>query len=309
MNSIEVNDLHFSYAKEEALKGVNLSVRSGIITGILGPNGSGKSTLFKVLSTQVKPHKGKVEVFGLDVTKNPAEVRSKIGICFQSPSLDPHMSIEENLNLHGRLMGLGTDALVKRIQWGLDFFGLSARRKDRVKILSGGLARRAELIKVLLSEPEIMLLDEPTSGLDPGSRLDLWTELKKLVKEKSMTLVVTTHMMEEADFCEELVFISDGQIRGQGSPDLLKKNFGAEVLTFKFNADSDAQNALAKIKTLAGGEDRVRKTELQIRWETPRSKEMSTLVLENWGPQINEFTWGRPSLSDVYFQKTGRSLS
>jgi ABC-2 type transport system ATP-binding protein len=316
--ALEARDLHFSYKpapkrrgarasaspSSEVLKGLSFQVAFGRITGLLGPNGSGKSTSFKILSTQLLPSRGEAFVCGQSVAKDAASARAHLGVTFQSPSLDPILSIQENLAIHAALMGLSKSDAKARIEQRLRELSIWDRRDSRVKELSGGLARRAELAKTLLADPKVLLLDEPTTGLDPSSRREFWKLLRSLVSPKT-AILVTTHLMEEAELCDELLFISDGRVAAQGSPESLKADFGAEVLMLE-GADLNALQD--RVSRLLGAEARVSIQGHGLRVEGARlGLRLESLRLE-LGDSLSGFQWSRGTLADIYLRKTGKEL-
>lgn len=318
-SAICVRDLHYSYSSRsvarrdkgpiasgpsEVLKGLNFDVSFGKITGLLGPNGSGKSTAFKILSTQLIAPTGHVEICGLQVRQEPEKVRSVLGVTFQSPSLDPVLSVLENLEIHAALMGLNTKESSERIDKRLSQLGLADRAHTRVSELSGGLARRAELAKTLLNEPKVLLLDEPTTGLDPASRRDFWKILRDFVSPER-AIFVTTHLMEEAELCDELIFISEGLISGAGSPSELKNEFEKDVVFLESDQLEKLRELL--VKELHDNES-CQMLSHGLRVETLRARELLAMVQDKWIGILKGFSWSRGTLSDVYFNKTGKVL-
>ena len=196
---IEISDLRHRYGEREALRGVTFEVAGGEIFAMLGPNGGGKTTLFKILSTLMRPVSGAVRVLGHDLAREAAAVRPRLGVVFQNPGLDAKLTVAENLVHHGHLYGLGGASLRERVKQVLVELDLTERADDRVETLSGGLARRTELARGLLHAPELLLLDEPSTGLDPGARRDFSHHLRGLRDRAGVTVVLTTHFMEEAE--------------------------------------------------------------------------------------------------------------
>ena len=200
---------------------------------MLGPNGGGKTTAFKILSTLLLPSQGSAHLFGFDVNKDPNLIRSRIGVVFQSQSLDLKLTVEENLRHHGHLYGLIGSKLRNQIKFTLKQLGLIGREKDRIETLSGGLRRRVELAKGLLHKPGLLLLDEPTAGLDPGARRDLWEYLNSLRLKNNLTILLTTHLLDEAERCTRVGFLDEGQLVALDSPETLKKKLGGEIVVVK----------------------------------------------------------------------------
>ena len=236
--AVEIQSLSLTYPParrggtgRDALRNISFGVQQGEIFGLLGPNGGGKTTLFKILSTLLKPSSGSARIGGLDVQSDPREIRRHLGIAFQSPSLDKKLTAEENLRHQGHLYGMRGTALKDRISEMLRRVNLEDRSRDLVETLSGGMCRRVELAKALLPRPKVLLLDEPSTGLDPGARRDLWTQLKTLRDERDVTVLLSTHLTEEAADCDRLVLLHEGEVVALGSPDQLTSEIGGDILT------------------------------------------------------------------------------
>ncbi len=227
MTALEVTDLQHRYGERESLRGLSFSVAAGDLFALLGPNGGGKTTLFKIISTLMAPTSGAVEVFGIDVARQPAEARRRLGVVFQSAAVDPWLTVLENLRHHGYLYGLSGAPLGRGIERALERFGLTPRAGDRVGTLSGGLRRRVELAKVLLPEPPLLVLDEPSSGLDPTARRELLQELRRLCEDAGTTIVLTTHLIEEAAVADRVGILHEGQLVAIGAPGDLVANVPA----------------------------------------------------------------------------------
>lgn len=285
----------------EALKGVDLSVEEGETFGLLGPNGGGKSTLFRILSTYFAPSGGQAFVFGKDVAADPAAVRPRLGVVFQNPSVDAKLSIRENMRHQGHLYGLRGAELSRRMDKLMERYGIADRRDETVGSLSGGLRRRVELAKGLLHDPELILLDEPSTGLDPGARRELWDHLAELKKERRVTLVVTTHLMDEAERCGRLALLDRGRLAATGTPEELKREIGGDVVAIE-SSDADA---LAKgIKQHFQTEPtRIGNT---LRLERPKGHEFIPQVVEAFPGLITSVSLSKPSLEDVFIHHTGR---
>ncbi len=286
-------------SKKPALDGVSFSVRRGEIFGLLGPNGGGKTTLFKILSTLLVPSSGRASLFGQDVLAASDAVRKKIGVVFQSPSLDAKLTVKENLVHQGHLYGLSGKPLESKIQETLAALALSDRRDDRVEILSGGLKRRAEIAKGLLHNPELLLMDEPSTGLDPGARKDLWDLLAEL-KKSGMTICVTTHLMEEAEKCDRLAILSEGKLVALDRPETLKEEIGGDVIWIQ---SERAEELARKIKSDLGVDARA--IEGAVRVEKERGHEFLPQLATRYAADIQSLTLAKPSLEDVFIRKTG----
>jgi ABC-2 type transport system ATP-binding protein len=303
--TVEVQDIGHNYGETLALDGLSFRVPQGEIFGLLGPNGGGKTTLFRILSTIFKPSRGQARVCGFDVLKEPAKVREKIGVVFQSPSLDKKLKVHENLKHQGHLYGLSGADLKARIDRLLDRVGLTDRRNDRVETLSGGLQRRVEVAKGLLHDPKVLILDEPSTGLDPGARLDLWTYLRGLARDEDMTILVTTHLMEEAERCDRLLILNKGKCVALGAPDELRREIGGSVVTFQ---TSDGQDLEAFLKKELGASQEIRVFERTVRLESEDGYELAAKVSKDFSGTIDAVTVGRPTLEDVFIKKTGHQF-
>lgn len=301
---VALEGLTHSYGEREALKGVSLGVATGEVFGLLGPNGSGKSTLIKILSTLLTPSGGQALIAGLDVAKNPAGVRRSLGVAFQSPSLDNKLTVEENIRFQGYLFGLSGKSLGKRIDDLLARFSLSDRRKEKVQTLSGGLKRRVELAKTLLHKPRVLLLDEPSSGLDPHARLEFWRVLADLQKEETLTVLVATHLMEEAERCDRVALLDTGNLVALDTPNTLKAEQGGDILTIETD---DAQDLAPLFSKTLGVPASVQ--EGLIRMEGTDGLGLMQKLLSVHGKQVQAVKLGRPTLEDVFLAKTGRTLA
>ena len=297
---VQVANVSFRYGQHEALKDVALSVEKNQIFGLLGPNGGGKTTLFRILCTLLVPQQGEARVVGVDVTRDPHEVRRLIGVVFQSNSLDLELTSHENLLHQGRLYGLRGGELKERVEHLMVRFGLEQRSKDLVRTLSGGLRRRVELAKGLLHRPQILMLDEPTPGLDPAARLDFWRYLRILRDEEGITILFTTHLMEEAEQCDHLVILSKGEVVASGSPEALKEKVGGDVIVIR-TPDPECLGDLIR-KRFSCEANVVDGT---VRVERRRGYELAAKLMESYSDQIEALTVGKPTLEDVFVHETG----
>ena len=303
--AVEVKDLRHRYGEREALKGISFAVGRGEIFGLLGPNGGGKTTLFRILSTLMIPTSGTATVLGSVLDQAPSQatlqaIRKSIGVVFQAFSLDKKLTVQENLVHQGHLYGLLGSGLRRRIDEMLVRFKLADRRRDRVETLSGGLCRRVELAKGLLHRPALLLLDEPATGLDPGARHDLWEYLQALRQEASVTVLVTTHILEEAERCDRIGILSRGEMVALDSPEALKARIGGDILSI----DSPAPDALAgAIREKLGADAQV--VDGSIRLERPEAHRFVPILIEAFSGQISAVRVGRPTLEDVFIQLTG----
>jgi ABC-2 type transport system ATP-binding protein len=301
--AIEVDGLRHRYGDREALAGVSFDVREGELFALLGPNGGGKSTLFRIIATILPPTAGTARVLGFDVRAQPHEVRRRIGVVFQHASVDAKLTVEENLRHQGHLYGMSGRALGERIDALLARFGLSDRRGELVERLSGGLARRAELAKGLLPRPSVLLLDEPSTGLDPGARRDLLQYLRELRDEEGMTVVVTTHYLEEAERCDRVGVIDRGHLVALDAPAALTAAVGGDVVVVQ---PTDVGALQDKVRARFGIEGvRVDGT---LRLEHARGHELVRDLVDAFPDDVHSITFGKPTLEDVFVRLTGRRL-
>ena len=303
-HAIIVRDLVKSFGDRRALDGISLEVQRGELFCLLGPNGGGKSTLFRILATLSLPDTGSAEVAGHDTVTDAAEVRARLGVVFQSPSLDGKLTILENLRCGGALYGLKGSELETRITEATKALNLADRLNDLVETLSGGLQRRAEIAKCLLIRPEVLLLDEPSTGLDPGARLDLWAALENLRNQHDVTALCTTHLMEEASRADRVGIVSAGKLVAMGTPDELTSAIGGDVISLGackgIGADLLAQAITAKTgipATVVEGE---------VRIEHAEAYAFAARLAGEFPGEISSLRIARPTLEDVFIARTGR---
>ena len=300
---VETNDLRRSFGERRALDGVTISVGEGEIFGLLGPNGGGKTTLFRILCTLLAPSGGNASVCGHDTVSEPAAVRSAIGVVFQSPSLDPQLTVAENLRYGGNLYGLRGAELESRWREMAEALRVGDRADDFVKNLSGGLQRRVEIAKSLLPRPRVLLLDEPSTGLDPVARVDLWAILEQLRGRFGITTVLTTHLMDEAERCGRVAILHRGKLIACDTPDALRATIGADVLTLVCRRpDMVAEQLQSKFGWTAAVRDDA------VRLEIPKAHAEVARIVEAFPGEIQSVTAGRPTLEDVFVRLTGERL-
>jgi len=300
MTAVELDSVSFSYGNRTALKGVSFEIEAGQIFGLLGPNGCGKTTLFRIVSTLLVPDRGRACVFGVDARQDPHAVRKSMGVVFQSNSLDLALSAFENMIHQGHLYGLHGRDLRRRSDELLEQFGLSERSNDRVKTLSGGMRRRVELAKALLHSPRLLLLDEPTVGLDPNARREFWDHLRDLQAREGLTILLTTHSLDEADLCHFLVILNDGMVVTSGSPDQLKSRMGTGIVIIEAQNVRDLQKAILlkmNLSSVVVGNT--------LRIESERGHELVAELVENFPDEIQAVTVSKPTLEDVFIRETG----
>ncbi len=296
-----VEGVSFRYGDRQALHDVTFAVQPGEIFGLLGPNGGGKTTLFRILSTSLPVQAGRVLLAGQDVASSPDAVRRVIGVTFQSPSLDPKLTVGENLTYQGHLYGMTGPVLKQRSSELLKRLGLSDRRDDIAETLSGGLKRRVEIAKSLLHEPRILLLDEPSTGLDPGARHDLWRYLSQLRSEAGVTVMVTTHLMEEAERCDRLGLLNKGELVALGTPDELRASVGGDCITVQ--PVEPGHNLGARIRERFHVE--VQEVDGAIRVEREQGHELVRDLVAAFPDDVKSVAFGKPTLEDVFIQRTG----
>jgi ABC-2 type transport system ATP-binding protein len=301
---ISVQSLVHRYENRTALNGVSFDVRSAELFGLLGPNGSGKTTLFRILSTLMIPSAGQAFVLGCDVARDASRLRNQIGVVFQAQSVDPKLTAYENLWHQGHLYGLRGSALKKRVMEILSRVGLADRAKERVETFSGGMQRRIELAKGLLHRPGVLLLDEPTTGLDPGARRDLWQYLQILRDEEHVSVLVTTHLMEEAEKCDRLAIMNEGNLVALGTPVELKTEIGGDVILLDAAQDAGLLAEQIRLRfhvatTVLGN---------QVRIERENGHHFVPDVVEAFPGEIQAISVSKPALEDVFIHRTGHKF-
>lgn len=297
---IEVDGVSFRYGTRAALKNISFSVEASEIFALLGPNGGGKTTLFRILTMLLPPTQGHARILGEDLNRHPLAVRQRIGVVFQAPSLDRKLTVRENLRHQGHLYGLHGGRLTERIVELLARFGLAERAEDRVEQLSGGLCRRVELAKSFLHGPTVLLLDEPSTGLDPIARREFWGYLKSLQADEHVTILLTTHFMEEAERSDRLAILDQGQLVALGAPDTLKQNIGGDVVMLESREPDELRS---QIESRFGGHPTV--LDGMVRIERPRGHEFIAEVMEAFPGLIEAVTLSKPTLEDVFIRQTG----
>ncbi|HYO23684.1 MAG TPA: ATP-binding cassette domain-containing protein [Lacipirellulaceae bacterium] len=298
--AIAVQQLTHRYGSRTAVDDLTLRIEPAEIFAFLGPNGSGKTTLFRVLSTLIPPQSGAVEILGHDLARQAAAVRRQLGVVFQSPSLDKKLTVAENLLHQGRLYGLGGAELRSRSAELLATVGLAERATERVETLSGGMRRRAELAKCLLHRPRLLLLDEPSTGLDPGARIDLWRYLAQLRTADGVTVVLTTHLLDEAERADRIAILHQGGLAALGPPAELRAAVGGDAVTIQ---SQSAQQLAAAITGQFGLAARV--LDGAVRLEVPRGHEWIPRLVAAFPESIQTITLGKPTLEDVFIARTG----
>jgi ABC-2 type transport system ATP-binding protein len=295
-----------------ALDGLSFAAETGTVFGLLGPNGAGKSTTIKILSTLARADSGRAFVAGIDVTRHPARVRRAIGFVAQKSVADPMDTGFENLVLAGRLQGLTARDSHARASDLLDRFGLTEHAKRQVKTYSGGMARKLDVAIGLMHRPEVLFLDEPTTGLDPEARTELWAEIERMTRHENMTVLLTTHYLEEADrLAKRLAIVDHGTVVAGGTPEELKNDLRGDAVIVELTSDGDpfaALSALQRVDALreVGGDGRT----IRARADNGASTlPLALAALETAGVAVASATVARPSLDDVYLRHTGRTLT
>jgi ABC-2 type transport system ATP-binding protein len=303
-SAIELSDVGFNYGDRRALDAISFAIAEHEMFGLLGPNGGGKTTLFKLLSTLVPLQSGDARILGIDLRTGTAALRRALGVVFQHPSVDGKLTVAENLAHHGRLYGISGAPLRDRVRTMLDRVGLTARADDLVETLSGGLRRRVELAKALLHGPRLLILDEPSTGLDPAARRDFLNYLADLRDREGITIVLTTHHMEEAERCDRIGVLDQGRLVAIAPPGDLKSRVGGDVVVIHAPDPGTLQQKIEqrmRIKTaLVDG---------TLRVERPRGHEFVRDVVEAFGAEIESVTFGKPTLEDVFVHLTGRRFN
>ncbi len=299
-SAIRVTGLTHHYDDRCAVNDLSFDVEVGEIFAFVGPNGGGKTTLFRVLSTLVPLQKGDAAIFGHSLRTDASEIRRQIGVVFQAPGLDHKLSVDENLRHQGHLYGLTAASLRERCDKMLSQLGLTARRGDLVEKLSGGLRRRVELAKGMLHRPRLLLLDEPSTGLDPAARNDLWTYLRQIREQEDVTVVLTTHLLEEAERADRIAILDKGNLVALDTPDALRDTVGGDAITIQ-TADS------RQLADDIGAEFQfpVEVIDGAVRLEQPEGHRLIARIVEAFPGRVDAVTFSRPSLEDVFIDRTG----
>jgi ABC-2 type transport system ATP-binding protein len=303
---ILAENLSHQYGSRLALSNVNFEVKAGEIFGLLGPNGGGKSTLFRILSTMMVPTGGRAEVAGHDVARDPAAVRRSIGVVFQTQSLDKALTVAENLRAQGHLHGLSGPKLRDRMQQVMERLGLADRCNDIVETLSGGLKRRVEIAKGLLHRPVVLLMDEASTGLDPGARRELWQYVEELRSREGVTILLTTHILDEADRCDRLALLHQGRVVAEGTPAHLRSSIGGDVVVLKAAEMEAAAELARRIETRFALKPTVMDGVLRV--EIANGHRFITEVVEAFPGLIDSVGLHKPTLEDVFVRETGASI-
>ncbi len=299
-SAVSVCGVSFHYGAFQALDDVSFEVAAGAFFGLLGPNGSGKTTLFRILSTLMPPAEGASSVFGFDTSSASSEVRARIGMIFQQPSLDEELTVRENLSFHGRMYGLSGHEIRTRIDALAQKMGIADRLDDRVKKLSGGLKRRADIVRGVLHKPQVLFLDEPTTALDPAARHGFWQLLHALRQEEALALVLATHLLEEAEQCDEVVILDAGRVAVAGNPTTLRDTLGTQMLWLTSQEPEALSAAITASHNFA-----VRTLENAVCVADPKAVEALPAFYAAFPGMIDSATIRKPTLEDVFLTTTG----
>ena len=301
--AIEVTDLVKSYGDVEAVRGVSFSVPRGEVFGFLGPNGAGKSTTINVLCTLARPTAGTARVSGYDVVTQRDHVRRQIGLVFQDQTLDGYLTAAQNLRLHADLYGIDAGAMDARMDQMLGMVDLADRRDTPVMTFSGGMKRRLEIARGLLHSPRVLFLDEPTIGLDPQTRNSIWRYIRALQEKEGTTIFMTTHYMEEAEFCDRIAIMDRGEIVVLDTPEALKAGVGADRVVL---GTDDADAALTALRERFGIDASI--AEGAVTFHVDAGEAFVPRLFAELGVTITSVAVSRPTLDDVFMQHTGSTL-
>ena len=301
--AVEVDGLIKRFGDVEAVRGIDFTVRAGEIFGFLGPNGAGKSTTINMLCTLLRPSAGRARVAGHDVADERDSVRRNIGLVFQDPTLDGYLSAEQNLRFHAELYGVPRAATAPRMRQVLEMVNLWDRRGDLVQTFSGGMKRRLEIARGLLHSPRVLFLDEPTVGLDPQTRASIWEYIRQLQAAEEITIFMTTHYMDEAEFCERIAIMDSGRIVALDTPAALKAGVGEDRV--RIQTDDDAA-AIAAIEDRFGLDAVV--SEGAVAFSVASGEAFVPRLFAELGVPIRSVNVARPSLDDVFMSFTGSTI-
>ena len=304
--AVSVNGLVKRYGEIEAVRGIDLEVHAGETFGFLGPNGAGKSTTISMLCTLVRPSAGTALVAGHDVMRERDEVRRNIGLVFQETTLDGYLTAEQNLRLHAELYGMPRKAVAERLQQVMEMVGLWDRRGSLVGTFSGGMKRRLEIGRGLLHSPRVLFLDEPTVGLDPQTRSSIWSYIAELKRDEDITIFLTTHYMDEAEYCDRIAIMDRGRIVALDTPEALKASVGTDRVQIQTGDDDAAIAALRERFEI----DAV-VAEGAVTFGVADGEQFVPRLFDEWDPAhppIRSVNVARPSLDDVFMSYTGTTI-
>jgi ABC-2 type transport system ATP-binding protein len=301
--AVEVDGLIRKFGEVEAVRGIGFTVAPGEIFGFLGPNGAGKSTTINMLCTLLKPTAGAARVAGFDVVAERDSVRRNIGLVFQDPTLDGYLSGEQNLRFHAELYGVPRNVTGDRIRQVLEMVGLWDRRADLVQTYSGGMKRRLEIARGLLHSPRVLFLDEPTVGLDPQTRASIWDYIRQLKDAEEITIFMTTHYMDEAEFCDRIAIMDSGRIVALDTPEALKAGVGKDRVRIQTADDEAAIAALREVFDLEAG-----MSEGAVAFSVASGEAFVPRLFAELGVPIRSVSVSRPSLDDVFMSFTGSTI-
>ncbi|MBV9836537.1 MAG: ATP-binding cassette domain-containing protein [Solirubrobacterales bacterium] len=301
--AIAVNGLAKNFGEVKAVRGVEFEVATGEVFGFLGPNGAGKTTTINMLCTLVKPSAGSATVAGHDVVRERDDVRRNIGLVFQDPTLDGYLTAEQNLRLHAELYGVQSSLVPARMEQVLTMVGLWDRKDHTVATFSGGMRRRLEIARGLMHSPRVLFLDEPTIGLDPQTRRSIWTYIRELKEREEITIFMTTHYMDEAEWCDRIAIMDHGQIVALDAPATLKAQVGGDRVAI--HTDDD-QAAIAALDERFGVEAGV--AEGAVTFSIPSGEEFVPRLFAELGMPIRAVSVSRPTLDDVFMSYTGTTI-
>ena len=301
--AVAVEGLVKRYDEVEAVRGIEFEVRSGEIFGFLGPNGAGKSTTINMLCTLVRPSGGTAHVAGHDVVTERDEVRRNIGLVFQDTTLDGYLTAEQNLRLHAELYGVPREVVGPRMEQVMEMVGLWDRRGSLVNTFSGGMKRRLEIARGLLHSPRVLFLDEPTVGLDPQTRSSIWSYIRELKSREDITIFLTTHYMDEAEYCDRIAIMDQGRIIVLDTPEALKASVGKDRVQIQTDDDGAA---IASLKEHFGIEATV--AEGMVTFGVSEGEHFVPRLFAELGQPIRSVNVSRPSLDDVFMSYTGTTI-
>jgi ABC-2 type transport system ATP-binding protein len=303
MSAVVVRGLRKQYGELEAIKGIDLDVQAGEVFGFLGPNGAGKSTTIKILCTLARPTSGHATVAGFDVVSARDEVRRHIGLVFQDTTLDDYLTAEMNLRFHAELYGIPRAQVAPRLEQVMNMVGLWDRRGSLVQTFSGGMKRRLEIARGLMHSPRVLFLDEPTVGLDPQTRISIWRYIQELKTREKITIFLTTHYMDEAEYCDRIAIIDGGKLVAQDTPANLKAQVGKDRISI---TTADDAAAMLRLREVFGVEPALR--EGHVMFAVEDGEQFVPRLFAGLGVPIRSVAVARPSLDDVFLSHTGATI-